>query len=81
VSKPYCRESHYGRVVVAALGRGDARLAYAILGLTTIRSKVIAPLMNAMAAGVAGEQEGKQSVNLNDAFEKVNVVERLVNYG
>jgi rfaE bifunctional protein kinase chain/domain len=66
--------------VVDAVGTGDALLAYASLSLKATGSPVIASILGSMAAAVACESEGNNSVDPDEVRKKIDVVERQINY-
>ncbi|HIA14241.1 MAG TPA: ADP-heptose synthase [Nitrospirales bacterium] len=66
--------------VVDSVGAGDALLAYATLALTATKSDVIAGILGSIAAAVACEHDGNNPVAPHDVLEKLNAIEKHVNY-
>jgi bifunctional ADP-heptose synthase (sugar kinase/adenylyltransferase) len=66
--------------VVDPVGAGDALLAYATLGLTATGSPVIASVLASMAAGVACEHDGNTPVGPSQVLDKINAVEKRVQF-
>jgi sugar/nucleoside kinase (ribokinase family) len=66
--------------VVDPVGAGDALLAYATLALASSGSEVIASVLGNFAAGVACEHEGNRPVTPVEVLQKINAVERRVQY-
>lgn len=66
--------------VVDPVGAGDALLAYATLGLTATGNPVIASVLASMAAGVACEHDGNTPVTPAQVLEKINAVEKRVQF-
>jgi len=55
-------------------------LAYATLALVATGSEVIASVLGDFAAGVACEHEGNRPVTPTEVLQKLNAVERRVQY-
>ena len=66
--------------VVDAVGSGDALLAYATLIHVTNGNPVIAAIVGAMAAACECERDGNVPISQEDILNKINWVERKVNY-
>lgn len=66
--------------VVDPVGAGDALLAYATLGLTATGNPVIASVLASMAAGVACEHDGNKPVTPVQVLQKLNAVEKRVQF-
>jgi len=66
--------------VVDPVGAGDALLAYATLGLAATGSPVIASVLASMAAGVACEHDGNTPVGPSQVLDKINAVEKRVQF-
>jgi rfaE bifunctional protein kinase chain/domain len=66
--------------VVDPVGAGDALLAYATLGLAATGSPVIASVLASMAAGVACEHDGNTPVTPAQVLDKINAVEKRVQF-
>jgi rfaE bifunctional protein kinase chain/domain len=66
--------------VVDPVGAGDALLAYSTLGLTATGNPVIASVLASMAAGVACEHDGNTPVTPAQVLEKINAVEKRVQF-
>jgi rfaE bifunctional protein kinase chain/domain len=66
--------------VVDAVGAGDALLAYTTLAMVATKNEVIASIIGNMAAGVACEHEGNRSVTPDQVLNKIDSIEKLVNY-
>ena len=66
--------------VVDAVGSGDALLAYSTLSLMTTESEVVASILGAVAAGVACQKEGNRPVSPDDVLEKLDAIEKQINY-
>lgn len=66
--------------VVDPVGAGDALLAYATLGLAATGSPVIASVLASMAAGVACEHDGNTPVTTVQVLQKLNAVEKRVQF-
>jgi rfaE bifunctional protein kinase chain/domain/rfaE bifunctional protein nucleotidyltransferase chain/domain len=60
--------------IVDPVGAGDALLAYSTLGLVATGSPVIASILGTMAAAIACEREGNQTVSTGDMIAKLDVV-------
>lgn len=66
--------------VIDAVGSGDALLAYAALSLVGTENAVIASVLGSLASAVECEHEGNIPVRPKDVVDKLDRVERLVNY-
>lgn len=66
--------------VVDPVGAGDALLAYATLVLRATGNPVIASVLASMAAGVACEHDGNTPVAPEQVLEKINAVEKRVQF-
>ena len=66
--------------VVDAVGAGDALLAYAALALFSSKSTVAASVLGALAAAVECGHEGNIPVRPADVIQKLERLERFVNY-
>lgn len=66
--------------IVDAVGSGDALLAYAALALYTTKSDVIASVLGSISAGVECQHEGNIPVSPQDVLDKLERVERFINY-
>jgi rfaE bifunctional protein kinase chain/domain len=66
--------------VVDPVGAGDALLAYSTLGLTATGNPVIASVLASMAAGVACEHDGNTPVTPAQVLEKINTIEKRVQF-
>ncbi len=66
--------------VVDAMGTGDALLAYATLSLVSTGSPVIASILGSVAAAVACEREGNVTVTPADILDKLNSIEKKLNF-
>ena len=66
--------------VVDAVGSGDALLSYATLALHSTGKPVIASTLGALAAAVECEHEGNVPVRPKDVAEKLDRIERIVNF-
>jgi len=66
--------------VVDAVGSGDALLAYAALSLFTTGNSVIASVLGSLSAAVECEHEGNVPVRPKDVIDKLERLERFVNY-
>jgi rfaE bifunctional protein kinase chain/domain len=66
--------------VVDPVGAGDALLAYATLGLAATGNPVIASVLASMAAGVACEHDGNTPVTPAQVLDKINAVEKRVQF-
>jgi len=66
--------------VVDPVGAGDALLAYATLALQATRNPVIASVLASMAAGVACERDGNTPVTPAQVLEKIDAVEKRVQF-
>jgi rfaE bifunctional protein kinase chain/domain/rfaE bifunctional protein nucleotidyltransferase chain/domain len=62
--------------VVDAVGAGDALLSYATLSMVATKSNVIGSVLGALAAAVACEQDGNNSVKPEDVLKKLNALEK-----
>jgi len=67
--------------VVDAVGAGDALLAYATLALVATKKDVIASILGNMAAGVECEYDGNWPVTPELLLNKIDAIEKQVNYG
>lgn len=67
--------------VVDAVGAGDALLAYATLAMMVSGSAAEATILGSMAAACECEFDGNKPVSPEDVREKVDAVERLVEFG
>lgn len=66
--------------VVDPVGAGDALLAYSTLALFATKSEVIASILGSLAAAVACERDGNNTVSPNEVIEKLNSVEKATRY-
>ena len=66
--------------VVDPIGAGDALLAYATLALVATGSQVIASILGSVAAAIACEHEGNQPVSPAEVLEKLDVLEKQLDY-
>ena len=66
--------------VVDPVGAGDALLAYATLSLKATGSPVVASILASMAAAVACEHDGNRPVTPEQVLDKINVVEKRIQY-
>jgi rfaE bifunctional protein kinase chain/domain/rfaE bifunctional protein nucleotidyltransferase chain/domain len=66
--------------VIDAVGTGDALLAYATLALVATRNEVIASILGTMAAAVACEHEGNTPITPDDVLERLDMIEKRMNY-
>lgn len=66
--------------VVDPVGAGDALLAYATLSLAATQSNAIASILGSMAAAVACEHEGNQTVAPEAVLKKLQAVEQSLEY-
>jgi rfaE bifunctional protein kinase chain/domain len=66
--------------VVDPVGAGDALLAYATLALKATCNPVIASVLASMAAGVACEHDGNTPVTPSQVRDKINAVEKRVQF-
>ncbi|MFO0953590.1 MAG: PfkB family carbohydrate kinase [Isosphaeraceae bacterium] len=66
--------------LVDAVGAGDALLAYATLAQVVTGSPVVASVLGSMSAAVACEHDGNMPVEPSEVLEKLDDVEKRVNY-
>ena len=66
--------------VVDPIGAGDALLAYATLALVATGSQVIASILGSIAAAIACEHEGNQPVSPAEVLDKLDVLEKQLDY-
>ena len=66
--------------IVDAVGSGDALLAYAALALYSAKSDVIASVLGSISAAVECQHEGNIPVSPQDVLDKLERVERFINY-
>jgi len=62
------------------MGTGDALLAYSTLGLIASKSPVVASIIGTMAAAIACEHEGNIAVDPELVIEKLDTVERRLQF-
>jgi rfaE bifunctional protein kinase chain/domain len=70
----------FAQHVVDSVGSGDALLAYATLALAATKSDVIASILGSIAAAVACESEGNNSVEPDDILVKLQAIEKQLQY-
>lgn len=66
--------------VIDAVGAGDALMAYSALALKVSGSEVIASILGSVAAAIACEHEGNVAVSPESLLEKLETLEKLVEY-
>lgn len=66
--------------LVDPVGAGDALLAYSTLSLLATKSEVIASILGSMAAAVACEKEGNNSVSPQEVLEVIDVQEKRARF-
>jgi len=66
--------------LVDAVGAGDALLSYATLALVATQSPAVASILGSIAAAVACEHDGNNPVAIDDVLNKLNAVEKRVDY-
>ena len=66
--------------VVDAVGSGDALLAYAALSLFATGNSVIASVLGSLSAATECEYEGNVPVRPKDVIDKLERLERFINY-
>lgn len=66
--------------VIDPVGAGDALLAYATLSLAANGKSVVASILGTMAAAVACEHEGNNSVEPEAVIEKLENIEKRAHY-
>ena len=66
--------------LVDAVGAGDALLSYATLALAATQSPVVASILGSIAAAVACEHDGNNPVAIEAVLNKLNAVEKRVDY-
>ena len=66
--------------IVDAVGSGDALLAYSSIALKLSKSLVQAGIIGSLAAAKACEYDGNQPVSIEEVIEKINDIEKKVNY-
>jgi rfaE bifunctional protein kinase chain/domain len=70
----------FAQHVVDSVGSGDALLAYAALSLAKTKSEVISSILGSMAAAVACESEGNNPVAPADILDKLEAIEKQLQY-
>jgi sugar/nucleoside kinase (ribokinase family) len=71
----------FAEQVVDAVGAGDALLAYATLALLAARNETIASILGTLAAACECECDGNVPVTPEDVHQKLDLVERQINFG
>jgi len=66
--------------VTDAVGAGDALLAYATLAMLVSKKDSIATILGTMAAACECERDGNIPISTNDMHEKLDNVERQINF-
>lgn len=70
----------FAKSIVDAVGSGDALLAYSSIALKLSKSLVQAGIIGSLAAAKACEYDGNQPVSIEEVIEKINDIEKKVNY-
>lgn len=66
--------------MVDAVGSGDALLAYSTLSLFTSKSLEISAIIGSFAAACECEVDGNIPIEIEKVLEKLNFVEKQINY-
>lgn len=67
--------------LVDAVGAGDALLAYSTLAMLVSQNDLHASILGAMAAACECEHHGNEPITPEALYEKINSVERRMNFG
>ena len=67
--------------LVDAVGAGDALLAYSTLAMLVSKNDVHASILGAMAAACECEHHGNVPITRDALYQKIEAVERRVNFG
>lgn len=66
--------------IVDAVGSGDALLAYAALALYSTKDPLIASILGSLSAAVECQHEGNVPVRPKDVVDRLERIERMVNF-
>lgn len=71
----------FAKGIVDAVGAGDAMLAYATLSILATNDVATASILGSVAAGIECELDGNIPVTVEMVGERIDEIERAVNYG
>jgi len=70
----------FAKIIVDAVGSGDALLAYSALALKETNSLVQAGIIGSLAAAKACEYDGNQPIKTHEIIEKLDDIEKKMDY-
>jgi rfaE bifunctional protein kinase chain/domain/rfaE bifunctional protein nucleotidyltransferase chain/domain len=67
--------------LVDAVGAGDALLAYSTLALLAVKNDVVSSVLGMLAAACECECDGNVPITPDDVRERIDIIERQINFG
>ncbi len=63
--------------VLDPVGSGDALLAYSTLSILTTKSLLISSIIGSFAAAIACENNGNETITIDQLIKKISEIEKL----